>query len=51
MFSGTARNTAAGRSVSASLKALRNISGMARAVGTPSAHRVIGRNMATRSTY
>src|SRR5271155_5010323 len=51
MCSGTARYTAAGRSVSASLNALRNISGMACVVGTPAAHRVIGANIETRSTY
>jgi hypothetical protein len=45
-----ARYTAAGRSVSASLNALRNISGMACAVGTPSDHRVTGANIDTRST-
>ena len=51
MFSGIARYTAAGRSVSASLNALRNISGIASGDGTPSDHRVIGVNIATRSTY
>src|SRR6202051_5228827 len=51
MCSGTARYTAAGRSVSASLNALRNISGIARTVGTPAAQRVMVRNIDTRSTY
>src|SRR5882757_5984844 len=51
MCSGTARYTAAGRSVSASLNALRNISGIAAVVGTPSDQRVIGANIDTRSTY
>ncbi|PQM46147.1 hypothetical protein C1Y40_03680 [Mycobacterium talmoniae] len=51
MCSGTARYTAAGRSLSASLNALRNISGIACTRGTASAQRVIGANMRTRSTY
>jgi hypothetical protein len=45
-----ARYTAPGRSVCASLNALRTISGIASGFNTMSAHLVTGRNIATRST-
>ena len=48
--SGTARYTAPGRSVCASLKALRIISGTAPGVGISAAHFVTGSNIETRST-
>jgi hypothetical protein len=50
MSSGTARYTAPGRSVCASLKALRTISGTEPGVVTSADHLVTGANMATRST-
>ena len=50
MSSGMARNTAPGRSVWASLNALRTISGTDRGLRTMSAHLVTGENIDTRST-
>src|SRR5260370_27034756 len=50
MSSGTARYTAPGRSVWASLNAFRIISGTATGVATSSDHLVTGANIDTRST-